>query len=623
MPKSRTRLTLSILLIVFLSYLAVRQSFTLALSGDDWLMHYTIWSIFDVRKETSFLNPLVYFGTYSPHYFFLSIISRIWGYEPIYYYVVSFLTRAFVAIIIFFLVKRLTKRFLSAILAGSIFAVSYLGIETTDWVFNYNHYLGIGIVAIFLIRYFKAKEEKKFKDNLLAGSLFALALIVSPPRMHGLFPLIIITELGWIFIEGRKYNYRKLIERIVIILGFYLLIIRGIGTIVSFLRNYSLNLGINIAVGDYGTEMYAQTINQGLNTMKASILRGQTDFIVDPIASLGNYVMPDMLWAKIPFSTSLIAISIIYGVLTYIVLYLAGLKNKFAPFYILNLFIWFMLVYFLRITNLNTFLYPRVAFALVGGFSVIFTFWLFFLLRKTKPLLAHTVLLGFGWMFAFILFPWLLSPASGIMFAWGRYSVQQAAGLSVWISVIFLIIIDALRTKDRYFLLGTVYLVVLLFTLMHLKFTNNYLSHVNSYRSNRLDNKYWNIITSEIPSIDKNRQSIFLLLTDLESAEIAEAIRFGFFGRSIMHYNITNQNYNPFMVVNEYDGIFSAIYDGKFLSKHGRVNPKPIMPDQIYAFYLQNKEMYNVTDQVRRKLKDDLEALKRGNQPPQQITPWF
>ncbi len=621
MSKSRIRLALSILLIVFLSYLAVRQSFTLALSGDDWLMHYTIWSIFDVRKETSLLNPLVYFGTYSPHYFFLSIISRIWGYEPIYYYAVSFLTRTGVAIIIFFLVKRLTKRFLSAILAGSIFAVSYLGIETTDWVFNYNHYLGIGIVAIFLIRYFQAKETKRFRDNLIAGSLFALALIVSPPRMHGLFPLIIITELGWIFIEGRKYNYRKFIERIVIILGFYFLIIRGIGIIVSFLRNYSINLGINIAVGDYGTEMYAQTINQGLNTVKASILRGQTDFIVDPIASLGNYIMPDMLWAKVPFTTSLIAISLIYSVLTYTVLYLAGLKNKIAPLYIFNLIIWLIVIYFLQIINASTFLYPRVAFALVGGFTIIFTLWLFFLLRKTKPLLAHTALLGFGWMFAFILFPWFLSPTSGIMFAWGRYSVQQAAGLSVWISIIFLVTIDSLRIKGKYFLLGTAYLVVLLFTLMHLAFTNNYLSHVNSYRSNRLDNKYWNIITSEIPSIDKNRQSIFLLLTDLESAEIAEAIRFGFFGRSIMHYNITNQNYNPFMVVNEYDGIFSAVYDGKFLSKHGQVNPKPIMPDQIYAFYLQNKEMYNVTDQVRRKLKDDLEALKRGNQPPQQITP--
>lgn len=620
MSKPKLFFLVFILFILLLTYLAVKQSFTLALSGDDWLLHYTIWTISEVRKE-SLLNPLSYFCTYCPHYFFLSIISNIWGYEPIYYYLVSFLVRTGVAISIYFLIKKLTGRRLPAILASAFFAVSYLGIETTDWVFNYNHYLGIGVVSIFLIRYFKAKETAKIRDTIISGSLFALALIISPPRMHGLLPLILIAEAGWMFIEGRKYNFRKFTERIAIILGFYFMIIRGISEAVSFLRDRSIRLGADWIIGGYGTQMYAQTINQGLNTMKISILRGQTDFIVDPIASLGNYVMPDMLWAKIPFSTSLIAISIIYGVLTYIVLYLAGLKNKFVPFYILNLFIWLTLVYFLRITNLNTFLYPRVAFALVGGFSVIFTFWLFFLLRKTKPLLAHTVLLGFGWMFSFILFPWLLTPASGIMFAWGRYSVQQAAGLSVWISVIFLIIIDALRTKGRYFLLGTACLAVLLIILMHLEFSNSYLAHVNTYRNKHLDKKYWNIITTEIPTIDKNRQSIFLLLTDLESAEIAEAIRFGFFGRSIMHYNIINQNYNPLMVVNEYDGILSAVYDGKFLSKHGQVNPKPIMPDQIYAFYLQNKEMYNVTDQVRKKLKEDLEALKKGSPQPPQITP--
>lgn len=611
MFKSKTFYILFFLFILFLTYLAVRQSFTLALSGDDWLMHYTTWTIFEVRKG-SLLNPLLYFGTYSPHYFFLSIISRIWGYEPIYYYLASFITKACVAIIIFFLVKKITKRLLCAVLASSFFAVSYLGIETTDWVFNYNHYLGIGIVAIFLIRYFQAKETETFKDNILAGSLFALALIVSPPRMHGLLPLILIIESVWIFMEWRKYNYRKLAERIVIILGFYFIIIRGIQTATSFLMNHSVNLGVSVAIGDYGTSMYGQTISQGLSIMKANIFRGQTDFIIDPIASLGNFVMPGLLWIKIPFPTSLFSISFIYGSLTYFILYLAGLKNKIIPLYIANLLIWLVFVYFLQKANTNTFLYPRVAFTLVGGFTIIFTFWLFFLLKKTKPLLAHTILLGLGWMFTFILFPWFLSPASGIMLAWGRYSVQQGAGLAIWMAIIFTIVIDTLKQKRRFSILGFVYTLAALFIFMHLSFTNSYLAHVNTYRNKELDTQYWNKIITEVPTIDKNGLNIFLLITDQPSSEIAEAIRFGFFGRSIIHYNITNQDYNPFMVVNEYEGVLSSVYDGKYLTKHGRINPKPISIDHIYAFYLQNKEIYNVTDKIREKLNEDLEALKKG-----------
>lgn len=609
------------LLILFLTYLAVRQSFTLALSGDDWLLHYTIWSIFDVRGDGSLLNPLSYFCTYCPHYFFLPIISHVWGYEPIYYYFVSFLVKAGVAISLFFLVKKITKRLLPAVLASIFFAVSYLGIETTDWVFNYNHYLGIGLVSIFLVKYFKAKETGSLKDSIKAGFLFALALIISPPRMHGLFPLVMVAELGWIIIEGKKYNFRNLAKRIAIILTFYFMIIRGIGNIVSFLKDNDINLGADWVIGGYGTSIYSQIINQGLNTIKSSILQGQTDFIIDPVASLGNYIMPGMLWAKIPFSTNLFFLSFIFGSLTYYILYLAGLRNKIASFYIFNLFLWLGFIYFLQKTNINTFLYPRVAFALVGGFTIIFTLWIFFLLKKTKPMPAHTVLLGLGWMFTFVIFPWLLSPATGIMLVWGRYSVQQAAGLAIWTAIIFLVVIDSLKIKSSYFALGITYIAIILFIFMHLSFTNNYLDHVNSYRSKELDKKYWDLITSAIPAIDKNSQNLFLLLTDQESAEIAESIRFGFFGRSIIYYNITNQNYNPIMVVNEYEGILSSAFDGKYLIKHGRVNPQPIAKDHIYTFYLQNKEMYNVTDQVRKKLNDDLEALKQGNRPPPQITP--
>lgn len=611
------------LFIFFISYLAVRQSFTLALSGDDWLIHYTIWSIFEVRKEGNLLNPLVYFCTYCPHYLFLSIIKYFFRFEPFYYYFFSYLIRTGVSLILFFVLKKLTKRILPAVLASTFFTVSYIGIETTDWVFNLNHYLGVGVVSIFLFKYFRAKETQKLKDIFQAGLLLATALTISPPRMHGLFPLILIAEIGWLFIERRRFNFKKATERLAVCLGFYFLIIKGIGEVVSILRDHSINLGADWVIGGYGTELYSQQINQGLKLIKSNLLQGHTDFLIDPIASLGNYIVPGIFLSKIPFSftASIFPLFLIFALLTYSILHLLGLSKKNGVFYVINLLSWTIFIYFLKLTNPNTFTFPRTTFALVGGITVIFTLWLFFLLKRSKPELAHLILVSCGWMFTFILFPWLLSPASEIMLAWGRYSVQQSAGFAFWVAILFTLIIDYSKTKRKFFSLGISYLMIMLLALLQLVFTNIYFSHVNSYRNIELDKKYWNIITTSVPNIDKNAQNIFLLLTDRESSEIAEAIRFGFFGRSIMHYNITNQNFNPIMVVNEYAGVLSSVYDGKYLIKHGRINSKPIEMDHVYAFYLQNKHMYEITKDIREKLKSDLLALQTGNLQLPPITP--
>lgn len=612
-----------VLLILLLTFLAVRQSFTLALGGDDWGLHYAIWSIYDVQKQYTFPNPFAYMCTYCIHYFFLSIISNIWGYEPFYYFFVSLLARTFAAISLFFIVRKLSGRTLPATLASIFFAVTYLGIETTDWVFNYNHYLGVGIVSFFLLLYIKARETGKFKHLLISGLLFALALIVSPIRVHGLLPLVLVLEFGWWLIEGKDYKFKKFLIRMGTLLIIYYIIFTGLSDLTIKLRDWNSFFSPFIIYGYGSTEWNLGRVQEGLSAMKLMLSQGRTDFLIDPIATIGNYIVPDRLLAAIPFSqitilgrgpftflSFLLPVTLIYGGLTYIVLYLSGLKRKATLFYTGLQLIWLFLIYFLLQSNRDTFSYARVAFALVGGSTIIFSVWLFFLLKKKKPELAQLVLLGLGWMSTSIIFPWLISP-NGIILTWGRYSIQQAAGLSIWMAIIFFILISQLKARRRFFALGITYLLVLLFIFMHLKFTNDYLAHVNTYRSQVLDAKYWNKMTGDVPTLNKDGLHVFFVITDQPSAEIAEAIRFGFFGRSSIYYNITNQEYNPFVVLNDYNSIFSSVYDGKFLTKHGR-KAVPTTVERIHAFLFQNKEMYNVTDQVRTRLKEDLEALNKG-----------
>lgn len=615
---------LFILLIVFLAYLTIKPSFTLALGGDDWGIHYLIWSIFDIYKEASYFNPLTYFCTYCPHYFFLSIISRIFGYEAIYYFIASYLARVITAFSLYFLIKKLTKRNLPAILTSIFFAVTYLGIEATDWAFNYNHILGIAIFTLFLIRYFKAKNTSNYIDLIISALIFASALIVSPPRMHGMLALGVIVELGWLLTEGRKFNFKNSAVRISILFIVNYLILYGVSDLYTFIRDrFHFEIGPFFIGNGYGAkEWNAGRVAEGINFIKTKINQGQSDLIIDPIATLGNYITPDRIWSRMTLSQLSFwgnTVSFIYAVFTIIILKIIGLKNKLALIYIINLAVWFTFVYLLRKANINTFAYPRITFSLIGGFTIIFTVWLFFLLKKSKPLFAHILLIGLGWMLTFIIFPWIIGPY-GIILAWGRYSVQQGAGLAIWAAIVFTIIIDTLKQQRKFSILGIVYIIIASFAFMHLYFANSYLTYVNTYRNKELDAKYWNKITTEIPTLDTNGLNIFLLLTDQSSAEIAEALRFGFNARSALYYKITEREYAPFMVVNEYENILSSVYDGKYITKHGR-KPVPTTVNRIYTLMLQNKEMINITPQIREEIREDLAAVKQGNRLPQQITP--
>ncbi len=629
MPKFKLTSVAFFFGISLIALLTIRRAFNLALGGDDWGLHWLIWGIFGVWNESSFFHPLSYFCTYCPHYFFLPLISRFFGYEPFYYFLASLLARIFVAFSLFLLIKKLTKRTLPAILAAVFFAVNYLGIEATDWAFNYNHILGVGLVAIFLIWYYRLKENFNKRNLLITAALFFLAAAVSPPRMHGLLPLLLIAELGWLLIEGRKFNFKRAGVRLLVIAATNYAILYGISDVYMFVRDsLHFEIGPYFVGNGYAAHGWNEgRVRDGLSFLQGLYQKGQSDFIIDPIATLGNFIMPDRLWLFLNFQSIsffgrppftffsyIFPITLVSGSIGLFILYCAKISKKLIPFYLLCITLWMLFIFYLLKLNPVTFIYPRVAFALVGGFAIILTLWLFFIIKKEKPVLAHLLLVGFAWMNTFTLFPWLISPF-GIIWSWGRYAVQQGGGLALWAAVIFFICIDSLKSKRRFTFLGLTYIALFLFVFMHFKFSDDYLAHVETYRSLALDNKYWGIITASVPSLDKNGLNIFLMITDQPSAEIAEAIRFGFGARSAIYYDIVSKDYTPFMVVNEYENILSSVSDGKYLLKQGR-KPIPTTVDRIYAFALQNKEMINITGLVREKLTKDLAALKQGNPLP-------
>lgn len=581
--------TVFITIVIFLSWITFKDSFEIALSGDDWLLHYTIWMIFDVQKSANFLDPSTYLCTYCPHYSFLSIIKSLWGYSAFPHYLISLFFRIGVSISLFFLVRILTKQNIPAILAGIFFSVSYIGIQTTDWVFNFTHYGGIIMVCLFFILYVKAKNLTNFLTLTYATLAFIGALIISPPRMHGLYPLVLVAELSWLVIEGKNYQFKKAFLRLAILLLTYKIILSNPG---------------------YGTTEYnLSQVIKGLEMAKDMLSQGNTAFLLNPISSVGNYLIPDMLWQKLPLSgmLSLVPIALIFGLLSTGALFFAHIKSRSLKIYLFFLLLWFLIMYLFRKTNLNFYSIYQIGFGLIGGYTLIFSYWLFNQLKSSKPLLAFALILGQGWMLTFSLFPWLIAPYQ-IFDSSMRYSIQQAAGLAIWIATIFTVILIGSRERKINQTQGIIYSLIAGFVLMHILFSQQYLASLKTNRGTNIDEQLWNTIFRDVPTLPQDKPSVFFLSYD--DYYLAEwDLRFPFSSHGALHYQITNQKANPFMIY-EYDKLLSIVTDGKALGPQG-YEPDPLPLNYVYGYILRNRGLTNITTELREKLKNDIQALNK------------
>jgi hypothetical protein len=595
-------------ILLVLGFITLKSSLTVALAGDDWLILYTIWSQFDVFHSHSFLSPSSYLCTYCPPNAYMSVIKYFFGYDPFYYYLASLLFKVFAGFSIYFAVKKFTQNYLIATLASIFFVVSYIGIQSTDWVFNLYHYAGIIFGSFFLIWYWKAKETSSIKNILIATILFASSLIASPPRMHGLFPLVIIAEIGWFIIEGKKYNFKNAALRIFLLLVTYKIVFSGAG---------------------YGsTEYNLGQVKAGLKLAQDMLSKGQNAFLFNPITTVGNYVIPNTLLTLIPFeklafanreafsfTTYLLPIGLFFTILGTGFLWLQKLHIKALAAFILASLSWISIIRAIWKINMITYSRENIAFMEIGGLSIIFTLFLFWQLKRLQPKLAHTLVVAMAWMITFTLFPWIIAPYT-IMSSEMRYSIQQSIGLSMWMAILFYLLITnltLLRIKAKTFLMGGVIAGIILFTTMHIIFAKDYIKILNIHRSASLDQQIWNTIFTEVPTLDKDAPSVFYLVYD-DYLTAEWDLRFGFSSRAAMHYNITNQNNNPFMTL-DYPAILSIATDGKALKAEGRPQI-PIPLSHIYAFKLKNGHLTNITDEMRQKISSDEKALTEKSLPP-------
>lgn len=258
---------------VFLTYLSLNKTLSFGLTGDDWFTLYRY--ILDFPTLMSHFNLANYINDHSTYNFadiFMGIIYRHFSFNPFPYYLVSMILRIITAVSFYYAVSTATKDKLAGYLSMMLFSVMFVGIETTNWVFNMNTYLSITLFNFFLYLYTKKVHLNFFFKTSTLGLILGLSFIITPNRMHGL--LFAIPFIALITISETNVNYLK--QFFLRLLCFYLPV-----------------LGFRFLVKSTNDISYTTTIIQSFT---------QVNFFYSVLANISNILIPENIYKMLGIS---------------------------------------------------------------------------------------------------------------------------------------------------------------------------------------------------------------------------------------------------------------------------------------------------------------------------------
>ncbi|MBU2052425.1 hypothetical protein KKH13_04450, partial [Patescibacteria group bacterium] len=577
-----------------ISYLLLQKTFNLALYGDDWLQLYNLWLSFDVHKTLSFFDIKSYLSSYWPQYFFLGIIRHFFEYEAPAYFAVSLLLRILAIISLFFLVRELSKSYLTAFLATLIFTFSATGLQTTDWVFNMNTYAGIFFLNLAIMTYLKIRKLKTFFSwhYLIYILFFTLALGIVPVRMHSAVPFVIISELFlYIFID--KKNVLKidkfLITRLVLSIAIMLMLVK-VGSFV--LGGEFPHLANNF--------LYLQNIVQN----------GEYDILFYFLGIIGNIAIPDTTNPAASFGHLLPIIIFFTFVGLAFSFSLKGSKIMYTAILIFNV-LWAI------VGNLLTSWNPNLSFSSlfaisVGSQSIFLSTIVFFKTCKSYPNLASSIIIALFWMISFTLIYWLRTGFQ-ILESTSRYMTVGAVGFAILLASIITIMyreyttVVQLSAKAR--LITSVSLIIpflLLISWLNINFQSSqlYFTNLENNRNLALFNKTWNRLKSYVPKLDENTPSVFYFTYDNSTATYM-VLTFGFWPHAGLIYGIPAMENTP-LPTESYTELLEIVRTGEPLKRVHARKEIPISLSRVFAFDFRNGELIPTTDEIRKKLSQDL-----------------
>src|SRR3989338_7165773 len=416
------KILIYILIIIIVSLFTLYPSFKLSLFGDDWLVIYVYTTVIGSLPAGLLKHLHVYLSPYGPTHILMGILEQFYHYNPLYYYMTSYLFRIFAAFSLLPLTYYLTKNKLSAFFAVLFFSVTTTGFDTTNWVFNMTSYLAIGFISLFLFFYLRSKKEGGTIFLVPAIILLYLAYITSSIRMHATLPLLIILEVFWNLQERNLLFFRKSFIRLALVL-----------VTILFIRFTGASLGQPTEAAD--------RIREGTNTFKLFLSQGRYDFLAYPLATLGSIFIPD---AILPFQSQVSSITnyIINIVLPILLIFSTasrfliklthGLKKGFFGILFALMITWTIIAIVFYRGNISTFSSTTYnSLVLIGGY--IFILGAIFIIKNIKLKSTATLLiLSLAWILLSYLYAWLWRPE--LYLTTNRYLIVGAAGAAIFLS---------------------------------------------------------------------------------------------------------------------------------------------------------------------------------------------
>lgn len=576
--------------IPLLTYLILKSSFNLSLFGDDWEQLYFMWLEFEVRHSYNWFDVKSYLGPYNFSYFYLGLLNHFFGLNSFAYFFTSYLLRILATISIYLLIKFISKEKMAGFLASLIFIFSISGLETTDWVFNMNTYLGIFLFNLSVIFYLKIRSASKLfiPSIIFFILLFFLSLIVVATRVHGAVPFIILLDLVLIFLfEKKKLNIKFLLR---ILLPISLIFI-------------AIKIG---AFGHVGSGGFTDRLKLGYETASGLIAKGEYTFLLNLPGLIGHIALPDYIINSFVTKIGLSKASLIYLSISIVLLFLSLKNLKYSKIkqniYLLNLIIftsiWFVLIF--MIYKSNPILSPPKYFSiLIGGETVFMMGWLFLILKNKFPHISFTIVFSLLWLTAFSLIYWLFNPAVFFETA-SRYLIMGAVGYAIFLGSFVSFLIKTLKPNLKVIPL----FVLLLWLYINFMAVQQYLSFLKANRNSKLANSIWKSLKDSITNLDTENPTIFYFTTD-NPYSLHWNVVFGFPSHMGLTYKIPNLDNTP-LPVSDYKTLVLYVKDGSPQKMNGRPI-KPIPLDHTYAYHLSGDKLISQTDLIREQIKKDLQ----------------
>jgi len=192
------------LLVLIIGLFLFKSTITSAsIYGDEWF-------IFWIGKSALFNNGnILHLNVgYIPYVLEIVVfesLSRVFGYQSWPYYLLSFLTRLLVAFTLLWFLRRMKLNRAISSVAALLFIISPIGLEATDWVRNFDSYLGLFFLIILLNL---SSRLKSLKDVLVYWILFIVAVFINTLRSPGLF-IILLSSLGIHLISEKTKAAKK------------------------------------------------------------------------------------------------------------------------------------------------------------------------------------------------------------------------------------------------------------------------------------------------------------------------------------------------------------------------------------------------------------------------------